>query len=425
MPPPEVVIPTAETDPVHGPEVDETSSPEADTHETGDVTQAVVPAEAMATDVPPEQAAELVRRIEQMAGALAETPRKRVTWLQDGRKYSAELVLEPARNGVEPDRAVAQVSSEDQGRRLHTLIRLRRLPFSHFAQLVDRWDPMVQLHDDEIVGRMHVNSRFNVLYDSQASPRLLGKVTTAASGFTMKRSGRWRDADAFPQGIETGTGRIAFSEAGSSIDWTGLRGLGRIHELERETWIRFLANDRYSWRVGRSGRWQHAESRAGRAVYFMAERAAVVHVQGVVSGRFLVYSPRRIVVEGDITYARDPRSDPASEDFLGLVSDRDIEVAPPEVTGPGDLSIHAALFAGRRLLVKDAVHHAAATLNIFGSLAAGTLSESEPRYATRIEHDDRFERLRPPGFPSTNRCVTEEWDRQWNEAPEGSIQAGS
>jgi len=51
-------------------------------------------------------------------------------------------------------------------------------------------------------------------------------------------------------------------------------------------------------------------------------------VQGVVAGRFLVYSPQKIVIEGNIVYARDPRHGLDSHDYLGLVCDRDIEVAP-------------------------------------------------------------------------------------------------
>ena len=41
------------------------------------------------------------------------------------------------------------------------------------------------------------------------------------------------------------------------------------------------------------------------------------------------------------------------------------------------------------------------------------------RYATRIEFDPRFERVRPPGFPQTDRYEIETWDGRWRlaEAP--------
>ncbi len=355
---------------------------------------------------------------------MTKAPRARAGWELDGRQYDAVLVREPGGDGMEPERAIAEISTEDQGRRIRTRISLKRLPFSHFAQVIDRWDPMVQLHDDEILGRMHINSRFNLLHDSLAAPKLLGKVTTAAGGVNVKRLGRRPDSDIFTRGIETRAGRIPFSGEGWSLEVPEGDSDARVHALAGHTHIRFLAEGGYSWRDGASGGWQHGGVPAGQEVYFVAAPDAVVYVQGTVMGRFLVYSPRRIVVEGDLTYARDPRSDPDSGDFLGLVSDRDIEVAPPDVTGPGDLHIQAALFARRRMVVADSGHRDSATLHVYGSLAAGTLSESEPRYATRVEYDPRFEHRRPPGFPSTNRFSAQDWDRQWIEVPERSASAG-
>jgi hypothetical protein len=56
---------------------------------------------------------------------------------------------------------------------------------------------------------------------------------------------------------------------------------------------------------------------------------------------------------------------------------------------------------------------------IYGSLTAGTVSRTEPRFATRIEFDPRFEHARPPGFPQTDRYEIETWDGRWRlaEAP--------
>jgi hypothetical protein len=140
-------------------------------------------------------------------------------------------------------------------------------------------------------------------------------------------------------------------------------------------------------------------------------------VKGVVSGNILVYSPQKIVIESALTYANDPHKAPNSRDYLGLVSDKFVEVAPPEVTGPGDLRIDAAIFAGRRFLVRDIDHSRSATMRIYGSVSAGSISASEPRYATQIEYDERFERKRPPGFPMTSRYEPEDSDGLWVEEP--------
>jgi hypothetical protein len=61
-----------------------------------------------------------------------------------------------------------------------------------------------------------------------------------------------------------------------------------------------------------------------------------------------------------------------------------------------------------------------ATLFIYGSLTAGSMSASEPRYATRIEFDPRFEQVRLPGFPMTNHYEIEAWDAHWEHAGSNS-----
>jgi hypothetical protein len=390
--------------------------------------QAVAPTEPVPTPVDEPapstfvlaepQTSALLKRVERLAEELAKASRARATWNQDGQQYSAELVLERAQHGVELDRVVADISAEASGRQLRTRVVLKRLPFSHFAQLIDRWDPMVQLHDDEINGRMHVNSRFNVLYDRQARPTMLGKVSTAAGGFNMQATSFRRDAEIFRGGVETRAGRIPLAEAAHPFKWAPLEADARVHELARDAHISFFADGSYWWRDRRSDETHYNDDPAEQPVYFIAADDATLYVQGVVAGRFLVYSPNRIVIEGNLTYAHDPRSDPDSSDFLGLVCDKDIQVAPPYVTGHGDIHIHAALFAKRRFVVTAIEHARSAKLLIFGSLTAGSVTASEPRYATKLEYDRRLEQLRPPGFPSTNRFKALEWDRRWTEVPE-------
>ncbi len=368
--------------------------------------------------MPQADASALLQRVERLAEKHAEAPRAHVTWDQDGKKYNAELVLERARNGIELDRVVAEISAEDRGMELRTRIMLKRLPFSHFTKFVDQWDPMVQLHDDEIVGRMHINSRFNVLYDSQARPKFHGKVSTAARGFNLQLKGRGRKSDLFEEGIEAHAGRIALPARAQSLDWARRDADARLHELADDARITFLADGSYTWRERSSDTAEQRSATTGQAVYFIAAPGATVYVQGVVAGKVLVYSPQKIVVEGNLTYAHDPREDPDSDDYLALVCDGDIVVPSPRVTGPGDLHIHAALFAKSQFVVTDFEHRRSGTLHIFGSLAAGTVTAIAPRYAFKAEYDRRFEKQRAPGFPSTDRFAAEDWDGRWTEVPQ-------
>ncbi len=61
--------------------------------------------------------------------------------------------------------------------------------------------------------------------------------------------------------------------------------------------------------------------------------------------------------------------------------------------------MHAALFARRRFFTEAVDHAKPATMFIYGSLTAGTIPETEPRYATKLDYDKRFEYLRPASFP--------------------------
>lgn len=369
--------------------------------------------------MPPAQKSALEQRLARLAEELVKTPRAHVTWEQDGKQYNAELVLERARDGLEFDHVIAEVSAENRGKQLTTKIKLKRLALSHFTQIIDRWDPRVQLHDDEIIGRLHINSQFNLLYDRRTAPKFLGKVTTAANSFNMQSTGSRREADIFRGGIETGAGRIAMPEEVQPFAWAPHDGNARIHEFLNDTRIRFFADGSYMWRDIDAQTEQYLNEPSEQPVYFVAAGGATLYVQGVVSGKILIYSPQRIVVEGGLTYAHDPRH-ADSRDYLGLVCDRYIEVAPPYVTGSGDLDIQAAIFAGRRFVVADIDHERSATLRIYGSLAAGSVSASEPRYAMKVEYDSRLEQLRPPGFPSTDEFAAEDWDGVWTEAPERS-----
>ena len=104
-----------------------------------------------------------------------------------------------------------------------------------------------------------------------------------------------------------------------------------------------------------------------------------------------------------------------SRDFLALISGRDIRVASTQVTGAGDLHIHAALFAHRRFCIDSVDRGKVGRLLILGSLTAGTIVETEPRYATKLDYDKRFEYLRPANFPMTRRYEVDSWDQDWEE----------
>jgi hypothetical protein len=371
--------------------------------------------EAPTLTLPEAEQKSISKRLEQLAEASVADDRTHLEWEENGKQYSAVLIREHANDGMSLERVIAEVSASDRGRMWTTRVNLKRLAFSHFTQLVDWWDPTVQLHKDEIVGRFHSNTRFNLLHDRQATPKFLGMVTTAGNGFSAQRNGRARDSDIFKGGFETRVNPIELPEKLEPFAGINRDGNMRVHEIAEDTRITFFADGGYTMR-GRSNKAvTNVQQASKHPVYFMGARGVQLYVKGTVAGQFLVYSPDRIEIEGNLKYARDPRNDPDSPDYIGLVSDRYVAIAPPAVTGPGDLEVQAAIFAGRRFIVTSIDHPRSATLHIYGSVSSGTLTASEPRYAMRIEYDPRFELRRPPGFPSTARHEVEQWDGVWTE----------
>lgn len=332
-----------------------------------------------------------------------------LSWSDEGQSYTAVLDRQPAASETEIEYVSVEVQAGQPGQRMRTRLNLKRLAFSHFTQLVDRWDTQVQLHDDQIEGRFHSNSAIVVGYDRTAMPKFFGKVTTAARGFDFgQTSGYRRRSDMFQGGFEARAGRI-------NLPARFVRPPGndvQARAFPHDTRITFYADGSYGWTQAGS------QVESGRQVisaptYLIGGPRTTLYLKGVVAGQVTVYSPDRIVIEGDLTYAHDPRAASGAQDCLGLVSSRDIEIALPRVTGKGDLQIDAALYARRRFVVSDIDEPAGATLYIYGSLTAGSLSATEPRYATKITFDPRFESLRPPGFPATNRYEIEDWDPSW------------
>lgn len=363
-----------------------------------------------AFDVSKSQQARLLKWVSHSSalGDVSQLSEPELKWREGDREYEAKIVREPAADSMSIDHIVVELSTVENGERLQTQVKMKRLSFSHFTQLIDYWDTDVQLHDDEISGRFHSNSRIYIGYDSQATPKFLGKVTTAAPGFTVATSqGRHRSNEIFRGGLETQTDRINWPRqfkpvmGGETIDPT------HVLNVTGSARIVFYGDGTYSFADLDAKTPEERRPLPGEPAYIFGAARGTLYVHGTVNGKVLVYSPNRIVIDGSLRYASDPRVSSSSDDYLGLVADQYVEIAGPTVTGRDLLEIDAAVFAGRRFIVSDLDYPSHSTLLIFGSLTAGMISATEPRYATKIVFDPRFEDHRPPGFPVTGRYEVE------------------
>lgn len=376
------------------------------------------PAEAVLATIAPAQERALTRRLTREAHDLlgSGASERQVTFENDDREFAAVLTREMASDGTGIERVTVEVTTEHGGERARTRMQMKRLAFSHFTQLVDRWDPEVALHDDEIAGRFHSNSVINLSYDRKVAPRLLGKVSTARGIRIAEGEGqRWRQhvphRRIFVGGLETRVARIALPEISLAVARRHTAGDADVHVVRTDALIIFHADGGYECVELESRVATRRQLARGRPTYIIGVPDAELRVRGVVDGNVTLYSPQRIVVQGTLRYAQGLRA--GADDYLGLVSDGNVEIDSADVTGPGDLEINAAVYARKRFVVRNTNARGGGTLFMYGSLTAGSLSETEPRYATRIEFDPRFEHTRPPGFPETDRYEIEDWDRRW------------
>jgi len=342
-------------------------------------------------------------------------PDSSLIWKHKGKVYSAKFTHRAAKTSMDIDELLIEISTEDNGNKLTSELRMKRLAFSNFAQFVDYWDPRVAVHDDVLEGRFHSNTKITLVNSRGIKPKFKGKVTTASYGINISQSGfpHLDQKTVFLGGLETGVKAIGLPKKFLPLGNNSAISENRIHKFQEETWITFRGDGSYTWKTESAPAEERRQNFSDEPFFIIGSKKKKLHLKGVLRGKVLVYSPGKIIIDGDITYARHPEVSFAAEDYLGIVSGKDVEIAHPSVTGPGDLNIFAAIYAKGRFRVRHRRGKRGATLFIYGSLTTGSLSATEPRYATRIRTDKRLENQRPPNFPMTDRYEMLDWDGQW------------
>ncbi len=329
-------------------------------------------------------------------------------------KFEIQIKYLPAKSNTELEEVLFDITTQENGKILSTQVRTRRLAFSNFAQLVDYWDPLVAVHDDVFEGRFHSNYTFAISRSKGIGPQFHGKVTTAA--YDVKTNGDFPIIDQnsiFLGGIETGVKQIRLPKNFSPISDQSNLSHEKIHVLNEESWITFQQDGSYTWKSKTSPAVEHRKKIPAKSFFIVGNKGAKIHVKGAVNGKVLVYSANDVIIDNDLFYAHPPNKFSNSDDYLGLVSEKNIEIAHPSITGSGDLYVYAAIYARGWFRIPNLYGSGKAILYIYGSLSAGSLTATEPRYATHIRFDKRLETQRPPNFPVTERYEIVDWDKKW------------
>lgn len=149
-----------------------------------------------------------------------------------------------------------------------------------------------------------------------------------------------------------------------------------------------------------------------------------INVEGVLDGRATIVASQkgasdagRINITNSITYKDNPLTNPSCDDMLGMVAEHSVHVT--ENTSRGNININAAIFSQKDGLVIDNYSHypTAYKMNLVGGIIGETLQATADYdgsgnpihgYSYIHRYDTRFEKVRPPYFPSTDhyRIVT-------------------
>ena len=329
--------------------------------------------------------------------------------LQSEQSYDVVVTHTPATSLTALDTYRVVISREADGNIYSTSAEFRERAFSHYAKFIHHWDPRVSLSKDWVGGRFHSNSPINLETDARTSPVFAGPVTLASAQHVSRRL---LNSVMFQAGLETGTGRIALPDSASPGVFFPRAEDATTHYFDTDTDLVFRDDGTIVWTQTQSGL-SGILPRPENALMLIGRDNARFSVKGTINGPVLLYSGRRIMITGNLRYASRDAGAETIVDYLTLISDGTIEIAASSVTGPGDLIIDAALFARQRFSVRRFRDREQGELVVFGTLVAGSVSATEPRFSTRIEYDPRYDNQRPPAFPSTGLYDLADWDQQW------------
>jgi len=140
-------------------------------------------------------------------------------------------------------------------------------------------------------------------------------------------------------------------------------------------------------------------------------------ISGTLNGRLTVGASSDVNIHNSIVYANDPRTNPASTDALGIISEQDVVI---DSGGPTNLEIDASIMAlNTSFLLEDWwTGGAKGTLTVYGGIIqhergpVGTFSGTTKvsGYSKNYHYDTRLLTSPPPFLPTTGDYITLSWE---------------
>lgn len=310
------------------------------------------------------------------------------------------------------------------------IVIAKQKSFSSYGNYYQQFNNVWAATADTFDGAFHTND----YVQCYGNPVFLGKVTTAKGiklwdnkSFPEFHQG-WKLESADPVQFDTSAMRLAAYSNGKVF--TDTTKNNRDTNLK----LTFLSdgNVKYQWKIGTGG-WSPEVTTALSSLspngLIMVQKGNV-YVQGNLNGQATIVATHKgsssagiVYIEKSITYAENPNINPNSDDFLGIVAERRVEI--PFDNSRGDIDIHASIFsvAGGITVANYQNYSSAYKMNILGSVT-GLRLEPTAKYVYNTalkryvptngysyiqKYDRRFDLQAPPFFPKLKVFTPLSW----------------
>lgn len=300
--------------------------------------------------------------------------------------------------------------------------------FARFAYFSDtehfRWFgwfrvPVWFIGGDTLEGPVQTNSHFHI----KGNPAFNSDVRSSDNFITFYNNGSYLDtalasnppADipTFQEGIDLGVEVIDMPS--KALDLRTAAVQGGLHLTGPAT---VVLNSDGTMNVTNGGRTQSTALPANGALFVTG---GDLTVSGTLNGRLSMGTNRNIIIDNNLTYADDPRTNPDSDDVLGLISEKDVVIGQG---APADVEVDASIMAlGNSFIVENWWEGPAkGTLTVYGGMIQrergpvgtfdGSTGERLSGYSKNYHYDTRFLGAPPPYYPKTGDYINLYWKEQ-------------
>ena len=281
---------------------------------------------------------------------------------------------------------------------------------------------------DTLNGPSHTNGHFNIY----GNPTFTGEVHSVDDYIRFYNNGNNinlgqatnppYDIPNFQNGINFGADYFAMPSQALNLRTAstngGLRLLGDTNVVLNSNGTMDVTNDKNGWN-------NHNMPLPANGALFVAcdgskcRSGASLTVSGTLNGRLTVGAQYDVLIPNSVVYKSDPRTNPASTDTLGIISERDIIISD---NAPNNLEIDGSIMALETSFMMNNwwVGPPKGTLTVYGGIIqdqrgpVGTFNsvtgQKASGYSKSYSYDPRLLSNPPPFFPTTGDYITLSWE---------------